>query len=97
MTDEEVRKANNDEWRLNSLIAVRAQQVKGDKPPPDRQRARDAIGDAEMRRAQAEMRRAQAEMGGDERRDWERAVAAVAEERRGEASRGVKAAREVED
>ena len=89
MTDEEVRKANNDEWRLNSLIAVRAQQVKGVKPPPDRQRARDAIRDAEMRRAQAEM-------GGDERRDWERAVAAVAEERRGEASRGVKAAREVE-
>lgn len=60
VSDAEVRKANNDEWRLDSLIAVRAKQVKGDKPPPDRQRARDALRSARTRQA-AGWHRAQAE------------------------------------
>ena len=46
---------------LDTLIDTRARQLKGDKPTIDRQRAQDAIRDAETRRAWAEWHRAQAE------------------------------------
>jgi hypothetical protein len=45
---------------LATLIDTRARQVRDEPPIIDRQRAQDAIRDAETRRAWAEWRRAQA-------------------------------------
>jgi len=56
-----VSQANFRSAGLDTLIDTRAKLVKDDPPTIDRQRAQDAIRDAETRSAWAEWHRAQAE------------------------------------
>ncbi len=60
-TDAEVQKANAIEGHLDRTIAVRAEQVKRDRPIPDRQRTRDALTSARRRQAWGEHHLAMAE------------------------------------
>ncbi len=59
--DKAVAQANFRAGGLDTLISTRAKQLRDDPPTIDRQRAQDALRDAETRSAWAEWHRAQAE------------------------------------
>ncbi len=58
--DREVIRARRDDSALSMLIRTRARIIKDEPPPPDLQRAQDAIRDARTRSAWAEWHREQA-------------------------------------
>ena len=59
--DAAVSRANTRDGALDIVIDTMAKRLQNDKPLPDLQRSRDALRDAETRRAWADHHRAQAE------------------------------------
>ncbi len=59
--NKEVARENKTAAAMRTLIRTRARDTRDDPPPPDLQRARDAIRDARTRSAWSEWHRAQAE------------------------------------
>ncbi len=59
--DREVIRARRDDSALSMLIRTRARIIKDEPPPPDLQRAQDAIRAAETRQAWAAWHRGQAQ------------------------------------